>query len=74
MGHTHLSHLDNDVSIQMKPGDVCVQRGTIHGWTNPSDKPARIYFVLIAAKPVSVDGKVLGTTGFKHDEMQSGGH
>jgi hypothetical protein len=30
----------------MKPGDVCVQRGTIHGWTNNTDKPARIYFIL----------------------------
>lgn len=31
----------------MKRGDVCVQRGTIHGWKNPTDQPARIYFVLI---------------------------
>lgn len=31
----------------MKPGDVCVQRGTIHGWTNTGTKTARIYFVLI---------------------------
>jgi hypothetical protein len=30
----------------MKPGDVCVQRGTIHAWINPFDKPARVYFVL----------------------------
>ena len=30
----------------MKAGDVCVQRGTIHGWTNYSEKPARVYFVL----------------------------
>jgi hypothetical protein len=30
----------------MKAGDVCVQRGTIHGWTNYSDKPARVYFIL----------------------------
>lgn len=30
----------------MKAGDVCVQRGTIHGWTNSTDKPARIYFIL----------------------------
>lgn len=34
----------------MKPGDVCVQRGTIHGWTNSTDKPARIYFIL-SGKP-----------------------
>lgn len=30
----------------MKAGDVCVQRGTIHGWTNYTDKPARVYFIL----------------------------
>lgn len=40
------SHLDDDVEIHMKPGDVCVQRGTIHGWTNSTDKPARVYFIL----------------------------
>jgi hypothetical protein len=34
----------------MKAGDVCVQRGTIHGWTNYSDKPARVYFVLTGKK------------------------
>lgn len=32
--------------MDMKAGDVCVQRGTIHGWTNYSDKPARMYFIL----------------------------
>jgi hypothetical protein len=32
--------------VDMKAGDVCVQRGTIHGWTNYSDKPARMYFIL----------------------------
>jgi hypothetical protein len=40
------SHLDNGVVITMKAGDVCVQRGTIHAWINPFDKPARVYFVL----------------------------
>lgn len=40
------SHLDDGVRIDMKPGDVCVQRGTIHGWTNYTDKPARVYFIL----------------------------
>lgn len=40
------SHLDGDERVDMKAGDVCVQRGTIHGWVNYSDKPARLYFVL----------------------------
>jgi len=67
-------HLDNDIVITMKAGDVCVQRGTIHAWINPFDKPARVYFVLTAAKPLEIAGKNLEPTGFKDDEMSSGGH
>lgn len=36
----------------MKAGDVLVQRGTNHAWSNRTDKPARVAFVLIDAKPV----------------------
>lgn len=36
----------------MKTGDVLIQRGTNHAWSNRSDKPARVAFVLIDAKPV----------------------
>jgi hypothetical protein len=36
----------------MKAGDVLVQRGTSHAWSNRSDKPARVAFVLIDAKPI----------------------
>jgi len=46
MGFAIYSHLDHDERIDMKAGDVCVQRGTIHGWTNYSDKPARVFFIL----------------------------
>lgn len=65
--------LDNDEVVHMKPGDVCVQRGTIHGWTNKTDKPARMYFVLTASKPIEIGGKKLGDAGFKQDEVASGG-
>ena len=44
------SVLDNGAEINMKAGDVCVQRGTIHGWTNKTDKPARMYFLLSGKK------------------------
>ncbi|KAF3395037.1 hypothetical protein DPV78_008858 [Talaromyces pinophilus] len=37
-------YLDKGVEITFKKGDLCVQRGTIHGWENKADKPARIYF------------------------------
>ncbi len=31
----------------MRPGDVLIQRGTMHAWANRSGKPCRICFVLI---------------------------
>lgn len=30
-----------------RAGDIVIQRGTNHGWSNRSDKPCRIVFVLI---------------------------
>ena len=36
----------------MKAGDVLVQRGTSHAWSNRTDKPVRVAFVLIDARPV----------------------
>ena len=36
----------------MKTGDVLIQRGTSHAWSNRTDKPARVAFILIDAKPV----------------------
>ena len=36
----------------MKAGDVLIQRGTSHAWSNRSDKPCRVAFILIDATPV----------------------
>ena len=36
----------------LKQGDVLVQRGTNHAWSNRSDAPAVLAFVLIGAEPV----------------------
>ncbi|HLG69985.1 MAG TPA: cupin domain-containing protein [Chloroflexota bacterium] len=36
----------------MKAGDILIQRGTYHAWSNRSDKPCRMAFVLIDAYPV----------------------
>ena len=35
----------------MKQGDVLIQRGTTHAWSNRTDKPCYVMFVLIDAKP-----------------------
>jgi mannose-6-phosphate isomerase-like protein (cupin superfamily) len=50
-------------SVHLRAGDVLVQRGTIHNWTNPGTEPCVIAFVLVAAKPVERAGKVLGAAG-----------
>jgi quercetin dioxygenase-like cupin family protein len=43
--------LDNHEYKKMGPGDIIVQRGTIHKWRNPSDtEVCRIVFVLTEAK------------------------
>lgn len=36
----------------MKAGDVLVQRGTNHAWSNRTDEPCWVGFVLIDAKPL----------------------
>jgi hypothetical protein len=38
---------------KMKAGDILVQRGTNHSWSNRSRKPCLVAFVLIDAKPIS---------------------
>jgi hypothetical protein len=38
----------------MRAGDFLVQRGTSHAWSNRSDKPALVAFVLIDAKPLKL--------------------
>jgi len=52
-----------DSVVHLKAGDVLVQRGTIHNWVNPATQPCVIAFVLIDAKPVEADGKVLNAVG-----------
>jgi quercetin dioxygenase-like cupin family protein len=54
--------LDDSV-VHLNAGDVLVQRGTIHNWVNRGTKPCVMAFVLIDARPVEVDGKVLNAVG-----------
>lgn len=37
--------------VRLEAGDVLVQRGTNHAWSNRTDQPVRIAFVLVDAKP-----------------------
>ena len=38
--------------VLLKTGDVLVQRGTNHAWSNRTPEPAVVAFVLIDAEPV----------------------
>jgi quercetin dioxygenase-like cupin family protein len=55
--------LDDGVVAKLKPGDVLVQRGTIHNWVNRGTEPCVIAFVLISAKPVMAAGQPLDAVG-----------
>lgn len=44
-GEVHL--ILDDREVQLFPGDVVVQRGTNHMWSNRTDKPARMIFILL---------------------------
>jgi quercetin dioxygenase-like cupin family protein len=53
--------LDGDEVVHLAPGDVVVQRGTIHTWVNRGSVPAVFAFILIDAKPAEVNGALLRT-------------
>jgi hypothetical protein len=38
--------------VLLKAGDVLIQRGTNHAWSNRTDQPAYLAFVLVDAEPV----------------------
>jgi hypothetical protein len=40
----------DDTEVALKAGDVVVQRGTNHAWSNRSDAPCRMAFVLVDAR------------------------
>ena len=44
--------LMDDGEVLLKAGDVLIQRGTSHAWSNRTDEPCCIAFVLIDAAPV----------------------
>lgn len=42
--------------VLLKAGDVLIQRGTRHAWSNRSKAPASLAFVLIDARPLQLGG------------------
>lgn len=44
--------LMDDGEVKLEAGDVLIQRGTNHAWSNRTDEPAVLAFVLIDAAPV----------------------
>ena len=46
--------LDEGRMVTLNKGDVMIQRGTYHAWRNVSDKPCRMAFVLIDARPLGI--------------------
>ncbi|KAF9008260.1 hypothetical protein BDQ17DRAFT_1275569 [Cyathus striatus] len=57
--------LDDGKRTTLNEGDVICQRSTIHKWINESNEWTRIYFVMLGANPVTVNGKELGNVGLK---------
>ena|SRR6201996_9183289 len=53
--------LDSGETRMLKRGDVCIQRGTMHAWRNPSETEwCRMLFILQPCKPVEVAGQSYG--------------
>lgn len=42
-----IAMLLDDSEVHLKSGDVVIQRGTNHAWSNRSGKPVRMLYVLI---------------------------
>lgn len=53
--------LDDGSRVPVKENEFVVQQATMHGWDNETDDWVRLLCVLIAAKPVTVEGKQLNS-------------
>ncbi|MDX3906568.1 MAG: cupin domain-containing protein [Pigmentiphaga sp.] len=45
-----ITMLLDESEVTLKAGEILIQRGTNHAWTNRTDEPARVLFVLIDGK------------------------
>jgi quercetin dioxygenase-like cupin family protein len=53
--------LDSGEVAHLTPGDVVVQRGTMHAWVNNGPAPCVFAFILIDAEPATAAGQELRT-------------
>src|SRR3981081_3457443 len=53
--------LDSGEVAHLKPGDIVVQRGTMHAWVNHGPAPCVFAFILIDAEPATAAGQELRT-------------
>lgn len=59
--------MDSGEKVTLQRGDVCIQRGTLHQWRNPTSSWVRMLFVLMDALPIEVAGQVFkGESGYEH--------
>ena len=42
--------LPSGEEVHLKPGDLVVQRGTVHAWRNRTDRPTRYFAVMLSAE------------------------
>jgi quercetin dioxygenase-like cupin family protein len=52
--------LDGGERVELVSGDVVIQRGTLHAWSNPNPDPCSLLFVLIDAVAVKIGQRELG--------------
>lgn len=55
--------LDDGEEVELRAGDVLVQRGTIHNWVNKGSDICRVAFVMVAAEPVRSGNDALRSEG-----------
>mgnify|MGYP003342427152 CR=1 FL=1 len=55
--------LEESPAVILNPGDVVIQRGTNHAWSNRSGKPVRMLYVLIDGK---LDPELAAALGGAH--------
>ena len=58
-----ITMLLDDSEVNLKAGDVVIQRGTNHAWSNRSGKPVRMLYILIDGK---LDPELAAALGGAH--------